>query len=130
MSKIIGIVGSRRRNSYADYIICRSKFKEIYEEGDSIVSGGCKKGGDLFAEVIAKRYDIPIIVHLPNKNDLNKELLKINPRAAFAIINYARNDLIAQDADILIAIVAEDRKGGTEDTIKKAIKLGKQIILC
>lgn len=130
MSKTIGIVGSRRRNSAADYIICRAKFMEIYEDGDTIVSGGCKQGGDLFAEVMAKRYSIPIVIHAPNRNNLNKELLKINPRAAFAIINYARNTLIAQDADILIAIIADDRTGGTEDTIKKAMKLGKQIILC
>lgn len=34
------------------------------------------------------------------------------------------------EADVLIACVAEDRKGGTEDTIKKFQKLGKtQLIL-
>ncbi len=49
-----------------------------------------------------------------------------NPRAAYAVINYARNKLIARDADVLIACVAEDRKGGTEDTIKHFCKkLGK-----
>ena len=48
--------------------------------------------------------------------------MKKNPRWAYAEINYARNTLIARDADELIAVVAEDRKGGTEDTIKKFLK--------
>ena len=48
--------------------------------------------------------------------------MKKNPRWAYAEINYARNTLIARDADDLIAVVAEDRKGGTEDTIKKFLK--------
>jgi len=32
---------------------------------------------------------------------------------------FIRNDDIAKDSDVLIACVADDRKGGTEDTIKK-----------
>jgi len=35
------------------------------------------------------------------------------------------NTYIARDSDILIACVSKDRKGGTEDTIKKYLKLGK-----
>jgi hypothetical protein len=31
----------------------------------------------------------------------------------------------ARDADVLIACAAPDRKGGTEDTIRKYLKLGK-----
>jgi len=40
-----------------------------------------------------------------------------------------RNTLIAKDCTVLIACVAEDRTGGTEDTIKKADDLGKGVIL-
>jgi len=55
--------------------------------------------------------------------------MKINPRWAYAEINYARNTTIAEDSDIIVAVVSFDRTGGTEDTIKKAIKLGKRIFL-
>jgi len=71
-------------------------------------------------------------IHFPNEDDLDPVILRKNPRAAWAIINYARNKLIARDADILIAVVAADRKGGTEDTIKhfrkKFGKTEKQLI--
>lgn len=50
----IGIIGSRRRNSEDDYIQLEKKFLEIFKNGDEIVSGGCPKGGDHFAEIIAK----------------------------------------------------------------------------
>lgn len=102
-----------------------AKFKEIYNEGDRIVSGGCKLGGDRFAERIAKAMKVSIKIHYPDKSKLDPILMKKNPRAAYAKINYARNTLIAKDADILIACVAEDRKGGTEDTIEKFRKMGK-----
>lgn len=35
----------------------------------------------------------------------------------------------AEDSDILYALVADDRIGGTEDTVKKALKLGKPVYL-
>ena len=115
--KIIGIVGSRRRDSQEDYELLLKAFLEIYEEGDKIVSGGCPKGGDFFAEVIANKAKIPIIIH---KAEWNKY-----GRGA----GMKRNTYIAEDSDIIIAIVAPDRTGGTEDTIRKAIKLGKKIII-
>jgi len=128
--KSIGIVGSRRRDSKADLEVCRKVFLSVYEEGDIIVSGGCKQGGDRFAEIFIKEYNIPedkVIIHYPDKSKLDPEKMKRNPRWAYAEINYARNTLIARDSDILIAVVAEDRKGGTEDTIKKAKKMQKTI---
>lgn len=42
---------------------------------------------------------------------------------------FIRNGNIADKSDILIAIVAKDRKGGTEDTIRKAKKIGKKVII-
>jgi len=115
--KTIGIVGSRRRNSEEDYKLCENKFLEIYEDGDEVVSGGCYAGGDKFAEIIAKKYQVPIKIYYAQWNKLGK-------RAGFA-----RNTYIAQDADVIIALVANDRTGGTEDTIKKAEKDNKRIIL-
>jgi predicted Rossmann fold nucleotide-binding protein DprA/Smf involved in DNA uptake len=42
---------------------------------------------------------------------------------------YRRNKLIAEESDILIALVAKDRKGGTEHTIKEMLKLNKQVVI-
>lgn len=33
---------------------------------------------------------------------------------------FARNQLIVDDADVVLALVTFDRRGGTEDTLKKA----------
>ena len=115
--KVIAIVGSRRRTSNADFEKLKDVFFSIYKDGDRIVSGGCPKGADRFAEIIAKTYQIPIMIHYANWNKLGK-------RAGFI-----RNTDIAEDADIIIAVVAEDRLGGTEDTIKKAQNMGKEIVL-
>ena len=108
--KKIGIIGTRRRDNPAAFKAVETKFLQLYEEGDWIVSGGCGKGGDRFAEVIAKKYGIPILIFYPN--------WKKNGRGAGLV----RNTDIAENSDIIIACVANDRTGGTEDTIKKYVK--------
>ena len=117
--KYIGIVGSRRRNSKEDYNKIVKCFKNIFEDDDEIVSGGCPKGGDKFAEIIAKRFCIPITIYKAN--------WKLGRHAGFF-----RNTDIAKLSNILIACVGKDRKGGTEDTIKKFVKIhsGRNLILC
>jgi hypothetical protein len=60
---------------------------------------------------------LTITIHHP---DWKKE-----PRAA----GFIRNSRIADDCDVLLALVAKDRKGGTEDTVKKARAHGKKVIL-
>jgi len=128
----IGVVGSRRRNSYSD-------IKKIYDELDkrveeygigniTLVSGGCNRGGDRFAEWYQNDAGLPnpMVIHYPDKtNPVYLGMVKQNHRAAYAIIAYERNTLIARDSDELIALVASDRKGGTEDTIRKYLKFGK-----
>jgi len=109
--KYIGIIGSRRRDTGVDQKATREKFFEVFEDGDFIVSGGCPQGGDRFAEKIAKDYGIPILIFYPNWKKLGK---------AAGII---RNTDIAKKSDVLVACVAKDRLGGTEDTIKKYIRL-------
>ena len=111
--KTIGIVGSRRRNTSADGAAVYRKFLEICEVGDEIVSGGCPQGADNFAERIAKVKQVPIKIYYAEWRRLGRGA------------GFARNGNIAKDADVLIACVAEDRTGGTEDTIKKYQKLGK-----
>ena len=111
--KRIGIVGTRSRDTESDYILVRDKFFEVYEPGDTIVSGGCKQGGDRFAEILNTWYQIPILIHRP------EPIPPGSPRWMYTQANYARNTLIAQDSDVLIACASQERRGGTEDTIKK-----------
>lgn len=121
----IGIIGSRRRDDQEDYLATRRAFVELLHDLQissrdvTIVSGGCPKGGDRFAEMIAKEFRVPTIIHLPDRSMLPEEGKQ---RYHFAKMNYARNTLVANDSDYLIACVSEDRKGGTEDTIKKFLK--------
>lgn len=109
----IGIIGSRRRNGKSDFKAVLKKFQELYHDGDSIVSGGCKQGGDRFAKEIALQREISYI-------EFPAQWEKLGRSAGFQ-----RNGKIAEKSDCLIACVAEDRTGGTEDTIKKYTRLGK-----
>lgn len=119
----VGVVGSRRRNSEDDYKWVLDKVQVCayaYDEDIELVSGGCGAGADRFAENISKHYGYDITIHRP---DYHKNGI---------IAPFIRNELIAKEADILIACVAEDRKGGTEDTIRKFKKHhpeGKLIIV-
>ena len=117
--KVIGIVGSRRRNTKEDLMKVAKALGDVYEVGDTIVSGGCPQGGDRFAEILAAKQDVPIKIH-------RAEWGKYGRSAGFK-----RNIYIAQDADVLIACVAADRTGGTEDTIRKFLNLkpGGAVIL-
>lgn len=118
--KTIGIVGSRRRDTAADLRKVIAAFEKVYDSGDAIVSGGCKEGGDRFAEYIANTRGVTITIHYPRKENLDQRLLLANPRAAYARINYARNALVAGQADVLIACPRTDafHKGGTENTMR------------
>jgi len=111
--KTIGIIGSRRRNSQTDFELVKTVLlklieKEKLKDGEFILcSGGCPKGGDRFAEQLAKDYGLSILIHYPNWNKYGRGA------------GFVRNTKIADDSDFLIACVAEDRKGGTENTISK-----------
>lgn len=117
VSKVIGVIGSRSRDGLADIAKTERAFRSIYQEGDTIVSGGCSRGGDRFAEIIAAQLNVPIKIHPAMWKEFGR-------RAGFA-----RNQFIADDADVLIAVVARDRTGGTEDTIKKFGNKGALILV-
>jgi hypothetical protein len=118
--KRIGIIGTRSRDTSSAYHKVKDKFFEIYEEGDWIVSGHCKKGGDRFAEVLMELHGIPTILFPPSYNKHGKAA------------PFIRNALIAEWSDAIIACVQrpEDgieevlkrKTGGTEDTLKRFIK--------
>ncbi len=108
--KVIGIIGSRRRDTPEDSLVVEKKFLKVYDKGDTIVSGGCPRGADRFAENIAQAYRVPIMIIYADWNNLGKGA------------GFIRNTEIAKKADVLIACVSKDRTGGTEDTIKKFSK--------
>lgn len=116
----VGIVGSRRRNKQKDYKQVEETFISVFKRGETmIISGGCPRGGDRFAEIIASALTVPKRIFPPN--------WKLGRHAGFL-----RNTKIARWSTVLIACVAQDRKGGTEDTIKKFKKFHPEgkLILC
>lgn len=103
----LGIVGSRRRDTTEDLRKVWNAYDMIsrrYADSDiPIISGGAYKGADRFAEMIARDQGGKMITYFPYGHN--------------TLDYYARNELIAGDSDVLIACVAPDRKGGTENTI-------------
>ena len=121
MSKVIGIIGTRSRDSQEDYEQVENAFLEVYEEGDTICSGLCPRGGDRFAVLLSEKHNTPVIWYPANWKKYGK---------AAGII---RNTDVAKTSDVLIACVSKFRTGGTEDTIKKFIKdkgSSNKLILC
>lgn len=116
----IAIVGSRRRD-------CKDEVEKLINElwtcnkNLVIVSGGAT-GVDTWAEDYGKLLGIETDIYLPNLENL---LNKIDTIRRY----YARNKLIVENSGAIYAFVADDRKGGTENTIKWAKKLGKQVVI-
>lgn len=112
--KYVGVVGTRKRDSAADYQKVVKAIMDVYVGDvddcgrDILVSGGCSKGADRFAELFAKKNGVPILIFYPDKIRYGL------PEAYFD-----RNDEIANYSDVLIACISRRRLGGTEDTIRK-----------
>lgn len=112
-----GIVGSRKRTN--EHAV--RDFVSTLALRDTVVSGGCV-GVDTWAVDQAEKIGIKTKIFWPDLKNCKK-------RFEFVEAYYARNKLIAEECDILVAFVSSDRKGGTENTIKHAEKAGKKIIL-
>lgn len=121
----IGIVGSRRRNSLFDRkIVFDIVLRAIKDSGKNliIVSGGAS-GPDSFAEEAADVLGVEKVIHrIPNDPPAKH-------RGEFVERAYARNRLIAEDSDVIFALVHYTRTGGTENTVKHANELGKKVFL-
>lgn len=105
---IIGIIGSRSRNSTEDYELVKAKFFEIYNEGDIICSGGCGIGGDRFAKYIHEAFKIPYLEFPANWTKYGKKA------------GFLRNVHIAKWSDILIVCQnPNEPKGGTAHTVER-----------
>lgn len=113
----IGIVGSRRRKDKHNVI----KLVDSLNKDDIVVSGGCE-GVDSWAEERAIKRGLEVLIFKPNLDD-------IGGRYNMVQRYYDRNRLIVMECDVLYAFVSEDRKGGTENTIKYARQFNRKIIL-
>lgn len=129
----VGIVGSRRRDSDADFMTTLGAYARVatlafgcWGDDVTIVSGACLEGADRFAVVIAKHFHTRLVEHPPDRT--THQGLPQPLRATKQ--NHDRNTLIARDSrDVLIACVAPDRTGGTEDTITKWKRLHPSVPL-
>jgi hypothetical protein len=111
----IGIVGSRRRTDRQGVEAC---IAEIAPE-TVVVTGGAI-GPDRWAEQAARARGLGVVIHKP---DLEEARTRWQATKRY----YARNQAIVDDSDRIIAFVAPDRRGGTEDTIRRAMRAGKPV---
>ena len=112
----IGIIGTRRRDSEEDFLEVERVFLRFYKDGDIICSGLCPRGADRFAVILQQKYETKYIWY-PADWSFGR----------FA--GFLRNTDIAKTSDILIARVHPDRRGGTEDTIKKYLQMQKNSLI-
>lgn len=117
MFKNIGIVGSRRRVDKYNVL----KLVDSLPLDCVVVSGGCR-GVDTWAENRAKQRGMKTLIFKPDLSNIKNRYDMINRF-------YVRNKKIAERSDVIIAFVAPDRRGGTENTIKWAKMFGKTVFL-
>ena len=111
----IGIVGSRRRTDRETVEACITELTP-----DTVVVTGGARGPDRWAEQAARARGLGVVVHKP-------DLGLASTRRQATKRYYARNQAIVDDSDRIIAFIAPDRTGGTEDTIRRAERAGKPV---
>lgn len=127
----VGIVGSRRRSSYVDRKIVLRLLERLRAQHENllVVSGGAS-GPDTFAREAAALFDPPLeVLEFPIDRSGIDWIERGTAYAEFTRRAYARNRLIAEKSDEVYALVAEDRTGGTENTVGHALGLGKRVFL-
>lgn len=114
---VIGIIGSRSRDSVNDYNLVIDKLREIIRlnniERIIVCSGGATDGADNFAETIAERLEVGLLLHLPN--------WKKRGKAGGPL----RNRRISRDSDYLIACW-DGKSKGTSSAMDNFKELGKE----
>lgn len=113
----IAIIGSRHRQDR----LTVEQFVAGLPPDTTVVSGGCR-GVDTWAEQAARRRGLPVAVHRP-------DLTGTRCHGEIARRYHARNQDVVDDADRVVALVAPDRRGGTEDTIRRAQRAGKGVTI-
>lgn len=113
----IAVIGSRRYNN-------RERVEKLIfslNQKHTIISGGCR-GVDTWAVNAAKKHGMAVRIIKPQLD---------NARNYYEIVNgyYQRNREIALRADAIFAFPANDRKGGTENTLKYAKQYKKPVFI-
>lgn len=117
----VAIVGSRRRTDRATVEAAVAELPPYGPDGVTVVVSGGAKGPDTWAAEAARAQGYPVVVHRPDLLD------GLRGRWDAAQRYYARNQRVVDDCDRVIAFPAADRSGGTEDTIRRAVKAGKPV---
>ena len=116
----VGIIGVRTRNDDCDKAKIRTTLLNILQQNviETIISGGAKRGGDRFAEELAKEFGLLTQIFYPKTYTTPGYL--------------ARNVLIAKHSNILIACIdhnydlpdkiMKSKTGGTNFTVKEFLK--------
>jgi hypothetical protein len=111
----VGVAGSRRRTDRETIEAAMAALAP----GTIVITGGAW-GPDRWAEQAARARGLEVAVHEP---DLDGVRVRWQAAERF----YARNQRIIDDSDMVIAFAAPDRTGGTEDTIRRAVRAGKPV---
>ena len=106
----VGVVGSRRRTDCETVEAAMAALAP----GTIVITGGAR-GPDRWAEEAARTRGLEVVVH---EADLDGVRVRWQAAERF----YARNQRIVDDSEMVIAFVAPDRTGGTEDTIRQAAR--------
>lgn len=123
----IAIIGSRR---FDDYDLLKSIMKAYQQNVTSVISGGAK-GADELAKRWSKEFlkKEPTIIR-PNWKDISHQdaLIKYDDKGNIydARAGLRRNELIAQQADLIIAFWDGQSKG-TKQIILYARQIGKEV---
>jgi predicted Rossmann fold nucleotide-binding protein DprA/Smf involved in DNA uptake len=115
--KHVAIVGSRRRTDRETV----DRLVATLPTGTVVVSGGAP-GPDTWAEEAAQRYGRDARIIRP-------KLEGTHSQGQVTRRYHTRNQRIVDLADEMFALVAPDRRGGTEDAIRRAQRKGIPITL-
>ena len=132
----VGIVGSREWQSYRDIKDFVFFLKNKYKDDLVIVSGGQPLGADGMAKKAALDLNVEYIEFPPYHFEYNQYCQGNGiPRYMYnkpyhVRYFFMRNAQIAEFSDFIVAFIPKGKKSnGTMDTVKKAEKLGKKVLI-
>lgn len=128
----IGIIGSRKWTNKEKVQAVVDQCLARYGQNLTVVSGGVK-GADSLGKLVALEKGLPYIEYNPAHEAWNQYSGK--PKEWYGkpynVGHYfERNTFIAEDSDILFAFIPEGwHSNGTMDTVNKALKLKKYVVI-
>jgi predicted Rossmann fold nucleotide-binding protein DprA/Smf involved in DNA uptake len=129
----VAIVGSRKYENTNKIKDTLMNLKKKFGDELIVVSGGAQDGADKYA----RKYALEFGIHYREFNPAH------TPRNLYSAMSneyygkqyhvsqfFHRNRLLAKDCDVMIAFVPKGIKStGTENAVKEAKKLGKNVII-